>query len=82
MGTSFAKAILCINTESSSKDVANNLMLLPGVNRAYPALGAYDVIAEVQGESLSQLREELIPTIRRSNKVKSTLTLTITDGVL
>jgi DNA-binding Lrp family transcriptional regulator len=79
MAKELVRAMLCINTQSCSKEVAGNLMLLPGVSRAYPAVGAYDVIAEVQGESLSQLRQEIIPSIRRAHKVKSTLTLTLTN---
>ena len=80
MAKELVRAMLCINTQSCSKEVAGNLMLLPGVSRAYPAVGAYDVIAEVQGESLSQLRQEIIPNIRRAHKVKSSLTLTLTNG--
>jgi len=80
VASTLTRAVLCINTESCSKEVAGNLMLRPGVSKAYPSVGAYDVIAEIQGESLSQLRTEVIPSIQRTHKVRSTLTLTLIDN--
>jgi DNA-binding Lrp family transcriptional regulator len=72
--------MMCIITESCSKEVADNLRLISGVKKVYLTVGNYDVVTMIQGESLSQLREKVIPTIQGAHNIKSTLTLAPADA--
>jgi len=42
--------------------------------------GAYDIIAKVQAESADKLREAVTWKIRKMDKIRSTLTLTVVEG--
>jgi DNA-binding Lrp family transcriptional regulator len=73
------KALLCVNTELCSEAVAENLRRLDGVKEAYASVGSFDVVAMLEAEDLTALRELMIPKIRKVDSVKSTLTLMITE---
>jgi DNA-binding Lrp family transcriptional regulator len=73
------KALLCVNTESCSEAVAENLRRLDGVKEAYASVGSYDVVAMLEAEDILMLRDLTIPKIRKVDKVKSTLTLMVAE---
>jgi DNA-binding Lrp family transcriptional regulator len=75
-----AKALVCINTESDNEDVIRNLKTLDGVNEAYSSIGAYDVVALIQADSILELKEIVAKNIRNMENVKSTLTLTMIES--
>jgi DNA-binding Lrp family transcriptional regulator len=75
-----AKALVCINTESDNEDFIRNLKTLDGVNEAYSSIGAYDVVALIQADSILELKEIVAKNIRNMENVKSTLTLTMIES--
>jgi len=69
-----------MNTELAKEDeVVKELMKIEGVKEAYALYGIYDVIAEVEAESMEKIREIVLTRIRRLENVRTTITL-ITMG--
>ncbi len=75
-----SKAFVCINTITGSSAVVEDLRNINGVSEIHPSKGMYDVLAFVQAESLDELKEAVLPAIRKIDNVKSTLTMTILEG--
>ena len=74
------KAFVLINTEPGMEDeVLKELKRIAGVNNAYCSYGVYDIIAKVEAESLDKLKDLITRRIRVLSKVRSTLTLIITE---
>jgi len=74
------KAYVLVNTELGSEDaVAKVLKKIEGVDEAYVAYGVYDVIAKIQAESMDKLKALITYSIRRIDKVRSTLTMLIVE---
>ena len=74
------KAYVLMNTELAKEDeVVKELMKIEGVKEAYALYGIYDVIAEVEAESMEKIREIVLTRIRRLENVRTTITL-ITMG--
>lgn len=71
-------AFVFITAESDSSHTAlADLRKIDAVQEVYLARGAYDLVAKISGESLDQLREDVLKRIRNISSIKSTLTLTI-----
>ena len=51
------------------------------VKEAHFVYGVYDIIAKVEAESMEKLREIVTLKIRRVAEVRSTLTMTVVEGV-
>jgi len=74
------KAFVLINAESGMEDkVLKELKEIEGVNEAYFSYGVYDIIARVEAESMEELKDLITRRIRALSKVRSTLTLIITE---
>jgi DNA-binding Lrp family transcriptional regulator len=74
------KAIVLITTEPGSEsDVLKGLKRIEGVEEAYATYGVYDILVKVQAESGEKLKEVITQRIRRLDKVRSTLTMIITE---
>lgn len=74
------KAIVLITTEPGSEaDVLKGLKRIEGVEEAYATYGVYDILVKVQAESGDKLKEVITQRIRRLDKVRSTLTMIITE---
>ena len=52
---------------------------MEGIKRVYALYGIYDVIAEVEAESMDKIKELVFTKIRRLENVRTTITL-ITYG--
>lgn len=73
-------AFVLINTEiGSMEDVLQVLNDLPNVKEAYMVYGVYDIIAKVEAESMTKLKEIVTWKIRRIDKVRSTLTTIVME---
>ena len=73
-------AFVLINTEiGSMEDVLQILNDLPNVKEAYMVYGVYDIIAKVEAESMTKLKEIVTWKIRRIDKVRSTLTTIVME---
>jgi len=75
-------AFVLINTEiGSESDVLKTLKKVDGVVEAYSVYGVYDVIAKIKADSMDKLKEMVTWNIRRLDKVRSTLTMIVTEEV-
>ena len=59
-------------------DVVQALKKISGVEEAYMVYGVYDIVAKVGAENLTNLKET-IQTIRREDKILSTLTMMVIE---
>jgi DNA-binding Lrp family transcriptional regulator len=74
------KAFVLINTELGQETaVVEALSKVPGINKVNSLYGIYDVIAEVEADSMEKVKEIVFNNIRRLDIVKTTITL-ITYG--
>ncbi len=65
----------------SEAGVIDELKLLINVKEAHEILGAYDILAKVESDSVKSLRDTLVWEIRKLKRVSSTLTLTLTEKI-
>ena len=74
------KAFVLINTELGQEStVVEALKHVNGINDVQALYGIYDVIAEVESESMDKVKEIVFNNIRSLESVKTTITL-ITYG--
>ncbi|MBS7643314.1 Lrp/AsnC ligand binding domain-containing protein [Candidatus Bathyarchaeota archaeon] len=75
-------AFVLINAEIGAEDdVLNQLKKLKNVKEAYVVYGVYDIIAKVEAESMDKLKEVVTWHVRRLDKVRSTLTMIVVEGM-
>ncbi len=75
-----SKALICINTIAPSSSVVENFRNINGVSEVPSSKRMYDIVALVEANSMNELREAVLPDIRRLDNIKSTLTLTILES--
>ncbi|MCW4035933.1 MAG: Lrp/AsnC ligand binding domain-containing protein [Candidatus Bathyarchaeota archaeon] len=77
------KAFVLINTELGQEEsVVEALSEVPGITGIHSLYGIYDVIAQVEAESMDKVKEIVFNNIRRLSSVKTTITLiTYGEGV-
>ncbi len=74
------KAFVLINTELGQEEpVVEELSEVPGITGVHALYGIYDVIAQVEAESMDKVKEIVFNNIRRLSTVRTTITL-ITYG--
>jgi DNA-binding Lrp family transcriptional regulator len=74
------KAYVLVNTELGQEAaVVEELSVVPGINSVHSLYGIYDVIVEVEAETMEKVKEIVFNNIRRLDRVKTTITL-ITYG--
>lgn len=74
------KAYVLINTELGQEAaVVEALSEVQGIAGVHSLYGIYDVIAQVEAESMDKVKEIVFNNIRRLDSVKTTITL-ITYG--
>jgi len=75
-------AFVLINVElGKEKEVLDQLKRTDNVKEAYLVYGAYDIVAKVEAASMKKLKEIVTYKIRRLNDIRSTLTMTVAEGV-
>ena len=62
------------------KEIIEDLKHLSDVKEVHGTFGAYDIIAKVESEQTTTLRETIIWQIRKMEKIRSTLTLMFVEG--
>lgn len=73
-------AYVLMNTELGQEaDVVDALKGVEGIKDAHALYGIYDVIAEVEADSMDKIKEIVFTKIRRLENVRTTITL-ITYG--
>jgi DNA-binding Lrp family transcriptional regulator len=74
------RAFVLINVESGAEEeVVSQLKNVEGVEEAYYSYGVYDIISKVKADSMEKLKDTVTRKIRTLNKVRSTLTLIMTE---
>ena len=68
--------ILIVTTVGKELDVANEMKKINGVKEANPVYGEYDVVVEVNTESLDELNK-VISQIRKNPSILRTVTLIV-----
>ena len=75
------EAYVLVNCElGAEEEVIGGLKQIEQVKEVHGTFGAYDIIAKVQAESTDKLREAITWKIRKMDKIRSTLTLTVVEG--
>ncbi|MCI4435794.1 MAG: Lrp/AsnC ligand binding domain-containing protein [Ignisphaera sp.] len=76
------KAIVLINTEvGAEEEVLNEVKNIENVKDAYMVYGIYDIVAEVEADSVEKLRKAISETLRKIPKVRSTITLIVVESL-
>jgi len=76
-----AEAYVLVNCDlGAEEEVISGLKQIEQVKEVHGTFGAYDIIAKVQAESADKLREAVTWKIRKMDKIRSTLTLTVVEG--
>lgn len=71
-------AFVLINTEMGSmEETLKALSKIDNVKEAYMVYGVYDIVAKVEAESMTKLKELVTWKIRRLDKVRSTLSMIV-----
>ena len=74
-------AFVLINCDlGCEKAIIDELKHLANIKEAHGILGAYDVLAKVESDSVEHLRDTITWKIRKLNKISSTLTLMVIEG--
>ena len=74
------KAFVLMNAELGSEDsIVNELKKLEGVNEVYQVYGVYDIVAQVEANTMERVKETITWKLRKLNGVKSTLTMIVMD---
>ena len=77
-----ATAYVLINCDLGyEEEIIEELKHLSDVKEVHGTFGAYDIIARVESEQTTTLRETIIWKIRKLERVRSTLTLMGTENL-
>jgi len=76
-----AEAYVLVNCDlGAEEDVIGGLKQIEQVKEVHGTFGAYDLVAKVEAETSENLRETITWKIRKMDKIRSTLTLTVVEG--
>ncbi len=69
-------AFILINSEINAEDeVLKNLKELPEVEFVYLVFGIYDIIAKVNAEDMSDLKNRILKNLRKIGNIRSSITM-------
>ncbi len=73
-----ASAYLLLNVETGTEvDVIKSLEPLKEVKEARMVYGVYDIVVQVEAETMEELKNIVSWTIRRHDRVRSTMTMIV-----
>jgi DNA-binding Lrp family transcriptional regulator len=74
------KAYMLISCDvGEEQSLYSQLKEIPGVKSCLITYGSYDIVAEFATDSASQINEIITSKIRKLSKIKSTITLRVTN---
>jgi DNA-binding Lrp family transcriptional regulator len=74
------KAFVLMNAELGSEDsLVKELKKLEGVMEVYQVYGVYDIVAQVEADTMEKVKETITWKLRKLNGVKSTLTMIVME---
>ena len=75
-------AYVLINAElGREKTVLKDLRAIENIKEVHLVYGVYDIIVKVEAENMEKLKEILTFKIRRMKEIRSTLTMTVDEGI-
>lgn len=73
-------AFVLMNAELGSEDsIVNELRNIDGVKEVYQVYGVYDIVAQVEADTMEKVKETITWKLRKLNGVKSTLTMIVME---
>jgi len=76
-----AQAYVLLNCElGAEEEIIGKLKELENVKEVHVTFGAYDITAKLEAETAEKLRETITQNLRKMDKIRSTLTLTVVEG--
>jgi len=74
------QAFVQMNAELGSEDsIVNELKKIEGVKEVYQVYGVYDIVAQVESNTMERVKETITWKLRKLNGVKSTLTMIVME---
>lgn len=74
-------AFVLMNADLGKENkLVKDLREIPNVKEVYPVYGVYDVLMEIEADSMETLREIITAKVRKLDGIKSTLTMIIVKG--
>ena len=74
------RAFVCINVDIGTDiEVLKELKQIKGIKEAYTLYGVYDLIAMIEADVMTDLKDLVHQQIRKIDKVRSTLTMIVQD---
>ena len=74
------KAFVLMNAELGREDsIVSELKSIDGVKEIYQVYGVYDIVAQVESETMEKVKETITWKLRKLNGVKSTLTMIVME---
>ena len=74
------KAFVLMNAELGSEDsLVNDLKKLDSVKEVYQVYGVYDIVAQVEADTMDKVKETITWKLRKLYGVKSTLTMIVME---
>jgi DNA-binding Lrp family transcriptional regulator len=74
------QAFVLMNAELGSEDsIVNELRKIEGVKEVYQVYGVYDIVAQVESNTMERVKETITWKLRKLNGVKSTLTMIVME---
>ncbi len=75
-------AYVLINAElGKENDIIKELRSIVNVKEAHLVYGVYDMVVKVEAESMEKLKEIVTSKIRGLADIRSTLTMTVAEGI-
>ena len=76
-----AQAYVLLNCElGAEEEIISKLKELENVKEVHGTFGAYDITTKLEAETTEKLRETITQNLRKMDKIRSTLTLTVVEG--
>lgn len=74
-------AFVLINADlGAEEDLLKKLREIQNVKDVYVVYGVYDVVARVEADTMEKVKETITWSIRRLDKVRSTLTMIVVES--
>ncbi|MDH5401617.1 MAG: Lrp/AsnC ligand binding domain-containing protein [Candidatus Heimdallarchaeota archaeon] len=75
-----ASAYILINTEVANEiEVLELLKKYPEVKEAHIVYGVYDIIAQLEAETLRDIKEGILNEIRKIKKIRNTVSMIVAE---
>jgi DNA-binding Lrp family transcriptional regulator len=74
-------AFVLLNCDLGSEgDIIEKIKKIPGVIEVTYVAGVYDIIVRISSDNMDKLREIIKMNIKKIDKVRSTITMIVTEG--